>query len=176
MFCAIDSRCKSPWHKRMLLSDFQKLKEGLTRPQQGRCWVAESDPTLSDPVDCSTPGFPVLQYLQEFAQTHVHWVGQWCHPSISSSVTPFSSCPQSFPASESFPVSKLFISGGQSIEASASILPMNIEDWFPLGWTGWIFLLFKEHSSLSSTTVWKHRILGEGRGNLWLERSQPGMA
>ena len=67
---------------------------------------------------------------------------QWCHPAISSSVIPFSSCLQSFPASGSFPVSQFFASGGQSIgaSASASVLPMNIQDWSPLGWTGWISL------------------------------------
>ena len=67
---------------------------------------------------------------------------QWCHPTISSSVIPFSSCLQSFPASGSFPVSRFFASGGQSTgaSASASVLPMNIQDWFPLGWTGWISL------------------------------------
>ena len=66
----------------------------------------------------------------------------WCHPTISSSVIPFSSCPQSFPASGSFPISQLFASGGQNIgvSASASILPVNIQDWFPLGWIGWISL------------------------------------
>ena len=70
---------------------------------------------------------------------------QWCHPTISSSVVPFSSCFQSFPASGSFPVSQFFASGGQSIgvSASASVLPMNIQDWFPLGWTGWISLQSK---------------------------------
>ena len=64
---------------------------------------------------------------------------QWCHPAISSSVVPFSSCPQSFPASGSFPISQLFTWGGQSIgvSASASVLPMNTQDWSPLGWTGW---------------------------------------
>ena len=69
----------------------------------------------------------------------------WCHPAISSSVVPFSSCPQSLPASESFPVSRLFQAGGQSIgtSASASVLPMNIQDWFPLGWTGLISLQSK---------------------------------
>ena len=69
----------------------------------------------------------------------------WCHPTISSSVIPFSSCLQSFPASGSFPMSQFFTSGGQSIgvSASASVLPMNIKDWFPLGWTGWISLLSK---------------------------------
>ena len=65
---------------------------------------------------------------------------QWCHPTISPSVVPFSSCLQSFPASGSFQMSQLFTSGGQSIEVSnsTSVLPMNIQDWFPLGWTGWI--------------------------------------
>ena len=69
---------------------------------------------------------------------------QWCHPAISSSVMPFSSCPQSLPASGSFPMSQLFSWGGQSIgvSASASILPMNTQDWSPLGWTGWIVCLF----------------------------------
>ena len=67
-------------------------------------------------------------------------LSRWCHPAISSSVIPFSSCPQSLPASGPFPMSQLFALGGQSIgvSASASVLPMNIQDWFPLGWTGWI--------------------------------------
>ena len=70
---------------------------------------------------------------------------QWCHPTISSSVSPVSSCPQSFPASESFQMSQLFASGDQSfgVTASASVLPMNIQDWSPLGWTGWISLQSK---------------------------------
>ena len=87
-------------------------------------------------------------------------LSQWCHPSISSSVLLFSSCPQSFPASGSFPISWLFASGGQSIRASASasVLPMNIQDWFPLGWTGWISLQSKGLSRMfSSTTVQKHQ-------------------
>ena len=69
-------------------------------------------------------------------------LSQWCHPTISSSVIPFSSCLQSFPASGSFQMSQVFASGGQSIgvSASASVFPMNIQDWFPLGWTGWISL------------------------------------
>ena len=70
-------------------------------------------------------------------------LSQWCHPTISSSVIPFFSCLQSFPASGSFQMSQLFTSGGQTIgvSASASVLPVNIQDWFPLGWTGWISLL-----------------------------------
>ena len=82
---------------------------------------------------------------------------QWCHPTISS-VTTFSSCPQSFPSSRSFPVNQLFTSGGQSIvaSASASVLPMNIQDWFPLGLTSLISLLFRGLSRVfSSTTVQK---------------------
>ena len=84
----------------------------------------------------------------------------WCHPNISSSVIPFS-CPlQSFQASESFQMSQLFSSGGQSIgvSASASVLSKNIQDWFPLGWTAWIPLLFKGYSRVfSNTTVQKHQ-------------------
>ena len=77
---------------------------------------------------------------------------QWCHPTISSSDVPFSSCLQSFPASGSFPMSQFFTSGGQSIgvSASASVLPMNIQDWFPLGWTGWISLHSKGLSQSNS--------------------------
>ena len=86
---------------------------------------------------------------------------QWCHPTISSSVTPFSSCFQSFPASGSFPVSQLVTSGGRSIGASASVLPMNIQGWFPLRFTGLISLLCKGLSRVSSsTTVRKHQFFG----------------
>ena len=84
----------------------------------------------------------------------------WCHPTISSSVVPFSSCPQSFPASGSFPMSQHFASGGQNIgvSASTSVLPMNIQDWSPLGWTGWISLQSKGLSRVfSNTTVQKHQ-------------------
>ena len=83
----------------------------------------------------------------------------WCHPAISSSVIPFS-CPLSLPASESFPLSQLFTSGGQSIgvSVSASVLPMNTQDWCPLGWTGWIFLQSKGLSRVfSNTTVQKYQ-------------------
>ena len=90
-------------------------------------------------------------------------LSRWCHPTISSSVIPFSSCLQSFPASESFSMSHFFSSGGQSIgvSASASVLPMNIQDWFPLGWTGWISLKSKGLSRIfSNTTVQKHQFFG----------------
>ena len=116
------------------------------------CSVTQSCPTLCRSIDCSTASFPVLRYLLEFAQTHVHW----CRPTVSSYIAPFSSFPQSFPASGSFPVSQLFTSGGQSIGASAlaSVLPMNIQGWFPLESTGLISLLSKgllqHHSSKAS--------------------------
>ena len=89
-------------------------------------------------------------------------LSQWCHPTISS-IVPFSSCPQSFPASGSFQMSQLLAWGGQSIRVSAStsVLPMNIQDWFPLGWTGWISLQSKGLSRLfSNTTVQKHQFFG----------------
>ena len=84
-------------------------------------------------------------------------LSQGCHPAISSSVILFSSCLQSFPASESFQMSQLFALGGQSIgvSASASVLPMNTQDWFPLGWTGWISLQPKGLSSVFSTPQYK---------------------
>ena len=88
---------------------------------------------------------------------------RWCHPAISSSVVPFSSCPQSLPASRSFPMTQLFAWGSQSIgvSASASVLPMNTQDWSPLEWTGWIFLQSKGLSRVfSNTTVQKHQFFG----------------
>ena len=93
---------------------------------------------------------------------------QWCHPTISSSVIPFSRL-QSFPASGSFPISQFFTSGGQSIgaSASASVLPKNIQDWFPLGWTGWISLQSKGLSRVfSNTTVRKHQLFS-AQSSLW---------
>ena len=82
----------------------------------------------------------------------------WCHPTISSSIVPFFSCPQSLPASGSFPMSQLFTWGGQSIGVSASVLPMNTQDWSPLGCTGWISLQSKGLSRVfSNTTVQKHQ-------------------
>ena len=90
-------------------------------------------------------------------------LSRWCHPTVSSSVVPFSSCPQSFPVSGSFPMSQLFTSGGQSIgvSASASVPPMNTQDWSPLGWTGWISLQSHGLSRVfSNTTVQKHQFFG----------------
>ena len=90
-------------------------------------------------------------------------LSRWCHSAISSSVIPFSSCPQSFPAIGYFPMSQLFASGGQSIgvSASTSVLPMNIQDWSPLGWSGWISLQSKGLSRVfSNTIVQKHQFFG----------------
>ena len=87
----------------------------------------------------------------------------WCHPTISSSATHFSTCPQYFPAPRSFPMSRFFASSGQSTEVSASVsvLPMNTQDWSPLGWTGWISLQSKGLSWVfSNTTVQKHQFFG----------------
>ena len=113
----------------------------------------QSCPTLCDPMDRSTPGFPVHHQLPELTQTHAHRVGDAIQPSLP--VVPFSSCPQSLPASGSFPVSLFFASSGQSIgvSASASVLPMNIQDWFPLGLTAWISLQSKGLSKVFSTGI-----------------------
>ena len=130
------------------------------------CLVAQSCPALCDSMDYSAPGFPVLHCLLELAQTHIHWV--WCHPTISSSVTPFS-CPQSFPTSGSFPRSHLFASGGQSIGASpsASVLPTNIQGWFPLGLPVLISLLSWPGIKPSSP------VLGARNLNHWTTRKVP---
>ena len=112
--------------------------------------AAQSCLTLCNPMDCSMPGFPVYHQLPELTQTQCQ-LSQWCHPTISSSVIPFSSRLQSFPASGSFQMSQFFPSGGQSIH-----LPTNIQDWFPLRLTGLISLKSKGLSRVfSNTTVQK---------------------
>ena len=96
-------------------------------------------------------------------------LSRWCHPTVSFSVVPFSSCLQSFPASGSFQMSQLFTSGGQSTEvsASASVLPMNIQGWFPLGWTDWTSFQAEGLSRVfSNTTVQKHQFFG-AQLSLW---------
>ena len=110
--------------------------------------VAQSCPTLCDPMNARPP----CPSPTPGVHPNPCPLSRWCHPNISSSVVPFSFCPQSFPASESFPVSQLFTSGGQSIgvSASASVLPMNTPDWFPFGWTGWIPLQSKGLSRVFS--------------------------
>ena len=122
--------------------------------------VTQSCLTLCNPMDCSTPGLPVHHQLPEFTQTRAHWVSGAIHPShpLSSPSSP------AFNLSRHqgiFQMSQLFTSGGQSIgvSASTSVLPMNIQDWFPLGWTGWISLQSKWLSRVfSNTTVPKHQV------------------
>ena len=119
---------------------------------------------LCDPMDCSMTGFPAHHHqLPELAQNSC-LLSRWCHLTILFSVIPFSSCLQSFPALGSFPVSQFFTSGGQSIgvSASASVLPMNIQDWFPLGLTSLISLQSKSLLRVfSNTTVQKHQFIGQ---------------
>ena len=123
--------------------------------------VAQSCLTLCDPLNHSMPGLPVHYQCLESTQTHVHWVSDAIQPShlLSSPSPPAFSL---FPTSGSFQMS-LFVSGGQSIgvSASTSALPMNIQDWSPLGWTGWISLESKGLSRVfSNTTVQKHQFFG----------------
>ena len=126
--------------------------------------VAQLCPTLSNPMNCSTPGLPVARPPCPSPALRVYSnscpLSQWCHPTTSSSVVPFSSHLQSFPASGFFQMSQLFVSGGQSIgvSASTSVLPVNSQDWFPSGWTGWISLQSKGFSRVfSNTIVQKHQ-------------------
>ena len=121
--------------------------------------VAQSCPTLCDPMNHSMPSYP-----SPTPRVHPNScaTSQWCHPAISSSVIPFSSCPQSLPVSGTFPMSQLFTWGGQrfGVSASASVLPMKTQDW-SLGWTGWISLQSKGLSRVfSNTTVQKHQFFG----------------
>ena len=123
-------------------------------------FVVQSHPTLCDPTDCSRPGSTVLHYLPEFAQLHVHLVSDIIYLNLCY---PLLLCFQSFPSSESFPMSWLFASGGQRIGGSAlaPVLPMNIQGWFPLGMTGLISLQSKGLSRVfSNATVQKHQFFG----------------
>ena len=123
--------------------------------------VTQSCPTLYDPMNRSMPGLPVHHQLPEFTQTDVHWVGdaiQPSHPLSSPSPPP----PRNPSQNQSFPMSQLFASGGQSIGVSAlaSVLPKNTLGWSPLGWTGWISLQSKGLSRVfSNTTVQKHQFI-----------------
>ena len=119
--------------------------------------VAQSCPTLCDPMNCSMPGLPVHHQLTELTQTYVHRVGDAIQPSHPLS-SPSPLALKSLPESGSFPMSQIFTSGGQTfgVSALASVLPMNTQDWSPLGWTGWISLQSKGLSSVfSNTTVQK---------------------
>ena len=137
------------------------------------CSVAKSCPTLYNPMDynilallCTTISWSLLKFMEQITQS---LLSQWCFLTISFSAAPFSFCLLSFPASGSFPLSQLFTSGGQTIGASvfASILPMNIQDWFPLGVTSLISLQSKELSRVfSSTMIWKHQFFGR-QSYLW---------
>ena len=148
-----------------VLSRFCSVKDPellLPRSPCGCCSVTQLCPTVCNPMDHSMPGFPVLHYLLEFAQTHVYWVDGaiqliLCHPPLL--------LPLIFPSIRVFS-NELFTSGGQIIGASASALT-NIQSWLPLGLTGWIFLLSKGLSSVfSSTTVWKHQFFN-AQPSLW---------
>ena len=122
--------------------------------------VAQLCLTLCDPMDYNTPGRPCPSPTPRVYSNSCP-LSRWCHPTISSSVIPYPSCLQSFPASRSFQMSQFFTSAGQRIgvSASASVLPMNIQDWFPLGWTGWISLQSKGLSIVfSNTTVQKKSV------------------
>ena len=143
------ARMKTPWSRGLLKGRHVNWNTSEETGEPGKIWIkknpgrgtakflkccccsstAQSCPTLCDPMDCSTPGFPVLHHLPEISQVHVYWASDVIQP--SHPVTPFS-CSQFFPASGSFPLSRLFKSGGQTIRASASasVLPVNIQGWF----------------------------------------------
>ena len=130
--------------------------------------VAQSCPTLCDPMDCSTPGFPVYHQLLEPAQTmSIESVMPSNH--LISSVIPFSSHLQSFPATGSFQMKRFFSPGGLSVgvSTSTSVLLMSIQDWFPLGWTSWFSLQSKGLSRVfSNTTAEKHQFF-DAQPSLW---------
>ena len=135
-----------------IVSSIQSLSHG---------WLLWPHGLQHDRLPCPSP-------ISRACSNSCLW-SHWCHRTISSSVVPFSSCLQSFPASRSFPVSQFFASGGQSIgvSASASVLPMNIQDSFPLGWTDWISLQFKGLSRVfSNTTFQKHQFFS-AQLSLW---------
>ena len=148
--------CLYGWHLRKELPMCKKILISFAYEYFIKIVQSLSHVWLCDPMDCSTPGFPVHLQLLEFAQNPcpLSW---WCHPAISSSIVPFSSHLQSFPTSGSFLMRQFLTWGGQSIgvSASASVLPVNIQDQFPLGWTGWISLQSKELSRVFSSPQFK---------------------
>ena len=127
------------------------------------CSIAKWCPTLCDPTDCRMPGSSVLHYFLEFSQIHLHWVSDALQHLIFC--CPLLLCPQSFPASGSFPMSALHIRW-QRIRASASALPVNSQGWFPLGLTGLIFLSKELSRVFSSTTIWKYQFFS-AQPSLW---------
>ena len=130
--------------------------------------ITKPCPTLCDPRDCSAPGFPALHCLQSLLRLiSVEWMVPSNHPPVA----PFSSCPQSFPASGAFPVSQLFTSGSQS--NGASVLPIKIHGWFPLGLTSLISLQSKGLSRVfSNSMIWKHKFFS-AQPSLWSNMSIP---
>ena len=156
-------RVSDPWDRgqggRLMLFMISSPKTHTITSVQFSCSV------LSDSLEPheSQHARPPCPSLTPGVYSNSHLSSRWCHPAISSSVIPFSSCPQSLPALGSFPMSQHFAWGGQSIGASASalVLPMNTQDWSPLGWTGWISLQSKGLSRVfSNTTVQKHQFFG----------------
>ena len=121
------------------------------------CSVAQSCVTLCDLMNCSTPGFPVLHHPGACPNSCP--LSPWYHPTLSSSVIPFSSCLQSFPASGSFPMSQFFASGDQRIGASASVFPVNIQGWFPLRLTGLTSCCPRDSQESSPTSQLKASVL-----------------
>ena len=151
------------------LKHFLLLANGLSSWKQRKGWslasIQFSHSVVSDSLRSheSKHAKPLCPSPTPGVHSDSHPSSQWCPPAISSSVIPFSSCPQSLPASESFPVSQFFTWGGQSIgvSASASVLPVNIQDWFPVVLMGLISLQCKQLSRVfSNTTVQKHRFFG----------------
>ena len=133
-----------------------------------RCSAAQLCLTQCNPMNCSTYQASLCFTVSQSSNSCP--LSRWCHPTISSSVTPFSPCPQSFPASGSFPLSSLFASGGQSIEASGSVSipPMNVQDWFTLGLiVGLISLQFKGLSRVFSSTTIRKRQFFDAQLSLW---------
>ena len=153
--------------KRTLSGDDTKNQRGSQAPESSKKSRTLNYSSVQSPSLVQlfvTPWTAACQASLSITNSGVHPnpcpLSRWCHPAISSSAVPFSSCPQSFPVSGSFPMSQLFTSGGQSIgvSASASVLPMNTQGWSPLGWTGWISLQSKGLSRVfSNTTVRKHQ-------------------
>ena len=139
-------------------AEVEQFYEDLQDSPVQFCSVSQSSPTLCEPMDYSTQSFPVHHQLLEFTQTHVH-LTWWCHPTISFSVVLFSYCLQSFPESGSFQMNHFLTSVGQSsrVSASAYVCPMNSQDWFPSGWTGFILLSKGVSRVFSNTTVQKHQ-------------------
>ena len=132
------------------------------------CSFAKLCPTLCNHTNCMQQASLPFPSISPWICSNSCPLSWWCHPPISPSVTPFSSCLQSFPMSGSFPMSWVFSWGGQNIRASASapVLPVNIQDWFPLGLNGSISLLPKWFPRVFSSTLWKHQFFN-AQPSLW---------